>query len=105
MFGNNGAWRPVLSSKRTPVWCGLPQDPREKRVTLDEAPSGVYLYPEEELGADSIFSSSPGKPSGTVFEEAQKEILTLMKIEVSRVSSRRSCDHHTHRAEKDACIV
>uniref|UniRef100_A0A8C5CM56 Patatin-like phospholipase domain containing 6 n=1 Tax=Gadus morhua TaxID=8049 RepID=A0A8C5CM56_GADMO len=52
-----------------------------KRVTLDEAPSGVYLYPEEELGADSIFSSSPGKPSGTVFEEAQKEILKLMKIE------------------------
>ncbi|XP_030208356.1 neuropathy target esterase isoform X2 [Gadus morhua] len=57
------------------------KDLREKRVTLDEAPSGVYLYPEEELGADSIFSSSPGKPSGTVFEEAQKEILKLMKIE------------------------
>jgi hypothetical protein len=65
----------------------LPQDLREKRVTLDEAPSGVYLYPEEELGADSIFSSSPGKPSGTVFEEAQKEILKLMKIEVSLISS------------------
>lgn len=58
------------------------QDPREKRVTVDEVPSGVYLYPEEEVGPDSIFSPCPSRSSGTLFEEAKKEILKLMKIEV-----------------------
>ena len=82
---------PILSSKWVLFddgqqnifdWPVVSQDPREKRVTVDEVPSGVYLYPEEEVGVDSIFSPCPSRPSGTLFEEAQKEILKLMKIEV-----------------------
>uniref|UniRef100_A0A671VUX1 lysophospholipase n=1 Tax=Sparus aurata TaxID=8175 RepID=A0A671VUX1_SPAAU len=32
------------------------QDQRERRVTVDEVPSGIYLYPEEEAGCDSLIS-------------------------------------------------
>ena len=58
------------------------QDQRERKVTVDEAPSGVYLYPEEE-GFESVYGASPsGRHNPALFEEAQKEILKLMKIEV-----------------------
>ncbi|CAL8331411.1 unnamed protein product [Merluccius merluccius] len=70
------------------------KDPREKRVTVDEVPSGVYLYPEEEVGVDSIFSPCPSRPSGTLFEEAQKEILKLMKIEDPALLNGKVTLHH-----------
>lgn len=63
------------------LFCVL-QEQRERKVTVDEVPSGVYLYPEEEAGVDSVYGSFPGQASTAVFEEAQKEILKLMKIEV-----------------------
>lgn len=58
------------------------QDQRERRVTVDEVPSGIYLYPEEESGVDNIFTPVSNRSSAALFEEAQKEILKLMKIEV-----------------------
>uniref|UniRef100_A0A671NR01 lysophospholipase n=1 Tax=Sinocyclocheilus anshuiensis TaxID=1608454 RepID=A0A671NR01_9TELE len=60
---------------------GAPTPPAFTRVTVDEVPSSVYLYPEEESGMENIFSPFQGRPNATVFEEAQKEILKLMKIE------------------------
>lgn len=58
------------------------QEQRERRVTVDEVPSGVYLYPEEETGAENIFTPPSSRYSAALFEEAQKEILKLMRIEV-----------------------
>lgn len=58
------------------------QEQRERKVTVDEVPSSVYLYPEEESGMDNIFCPFQGRPNATLFEEAQKEILKLMRIEV-----------------------
>lgn len=58
------------------------QEQRERKVTVDEVPSGVYLYPEEESGVENLYGPFPGRPNTAVFEEAQKEILKLMKIEV-----------------------
>ena len=58
------------------------QEQRERRVTVDEVPSGIYLYPEEDPGVDNIFTPLASRSSGALFEEAQKEVLKLMKIEV-----------------------
>lgn len=58
------------------------QDQRERKVTVDEIPSGIYLYPEEESGVDNIFSPASCRCSSALFEEAKKEVLKLMKIEV-----------------------
>ncbi|XP_001921208.2 patatin-like phospholipase domain-containing protein 6 isoform X3 [Danio rerio] len=69
------------------------KEQRERKVTVDEVPSGVYLYPEEESGMD-IFSSFQGRPNATVFEEAQKEILRLMKIEDPSLLNGRVTFHH-----------
>uniref|UniRef100_A0A7N6A205 lysophospholipase n=1 Tax=Anabas testudineus TaxID=64144 RepID=A0A7N6A205_ANATE len=57
------------------------QDQRERKVTVDEVPSGIYLYPEEEPAVDNIFTPVCSRSSAALFEEAQKEILKLMKIE------------------------
>ncbi|XP_010871311.1 patatin-like phospholipase domain-containing protein 6 isoform X1 [Esox lucius] len=82
----------------TPPTFTRPQDQRERRVTVDEVPSGVYLYPEEEGGLDNQFSpgpgSVPGRPSAALFEEAQKEILKLMKIEDPALLNGRVTLHH-----------
>lgn len=51
-------------------------------MTVDEVPSGIYLYPEEEPIVDNIFSPVSNRSSAALFEEAQKEILKLMRIEV-----------------------
>lgn len=59
------------------------QDQRERKVTVDDVPSGIYLYPEEEPAVDNIFTPVSSRSSAALFEEAQKEILKLMKIEVS----------------------
>lgn len=60
----------------------MSQDQRERRVTVDEVPSGIYLYPEEEHGVDNIFTPLTCRSNVALFEEAQKEVLKLMKIEV-----------------------
>uniref|UniRef100_A0A673HS27 lysophospholipase n=1 Tax=Sinocyclocheilus rhinocerous TaxID=307959 RepID=A0A673HS27_9TELE len=67
---------------------------RERKVTVDEVPSSVYLYPEEESGMENIFSPFQGRPNATVFEEAQKEILKLMKIEDPALLNGRVTFHH-----------
>lgn len=64
---------------------GVSQEQRERKVTVDEVPSGVYLYPDEESGMENIFCPFQGRPNATVFEEAQKEILRLMRIEVQHI--------------------
>ncbi|KAF5909228.1 neuropathy target esterase-like isoform X3, partial [Clarias magur] len=70
------------------------QDQRERRVTVDEVPSGVYLYPEEETGMENIYGPLPGRPNATLFEEAQKEFLKLMKIEDPALLNGRVTLHH-----------
>uniref|UniRef100_A0A671NT05 lysophospholipase n=1 Tax=Sinocyclocheilus anshuiensis TaxID=1608454 RepID=A0A671NT05_9TELE len=46
---------------------GAPTPPqRERKVTVDEVPSSVYLYPEEESGMENIFSPFQGRPNATV---------------------------------------
>lgn len=50
-------------------------------MTVDEIPSGIYLYPEEE-SVDNIFTPVSSRSSTALFEEAQKEVLKLMRIEV-----------------------
>uniref|UniRef100_A0A667YVP3 lysophospholipase n=1 Tax=Myripristis murdjan TaxID=586833 RepID=A0A667YVP3_9TELE len=62
--------------------------------TFTRVPSGVYLYPEEEPGVDSIFAPLPGRPSAALFEEAQKEILKLMRIEDPALLNGRVTLHH-----------
>ncbi|KAJ8390679.1 hypothetical protein AAFF_G00100590 [Aldrovandia affinis] len=71
------------------------QDQKERKsVTVDEVPSGIYLYPEEEGGLDTFYGSLPGRPSASLFEEAQKEILKLMKIEDPALLNGRVTFHH-----------
>ncbi|KAK6300541.1 hypothetical protein J4Q44_G00286390 [Coregonus suidteri] len=74
------------------------RDQRERRVTVDEVPSGVYLYPEEEVGLDNQFSPGPGpvpgRPSAALFEEALKELLKLMRIEDPALLNGRVTLHH-----------
>lgn len=60
----------------------MSQEQRERKVTVDEVPSGIYLYPEEDPGADNIFSGSSCRCSSALFEEAKKELLKLMNIQV-----------------------
>uniref|UniRef100_A0AAX7VGS6 lysophospholipase n=1 Tax=Astatotilapia calliptera TaxID=8154 RepID=A0AAX7VGS6_ASTCA len=45
-------------------------------------PSGIYLYPEEEPVVDNIFTPVSNRSSAALFEEGQKEVLKLMRIEV-----------------------
>lgn len=58
------------------------QEQREKRVTVDEVPSGIYLYPEEETGTDNIPTPVTTRYSSALIEEGRKEILKLMGVEV-----------------------
>uniref|UniRef100_A0A665WWD5 lysophospholipase n=1 Tax=Echeneis naucrates TaxID=173247 RepID=A0A665WWD5_ECHNA len=67
---------------------------RERRVTVDEVPSGIYLYPEEEPGVDNIFTPVSSRSCAALFEEAQKEVLKLMKIEDPSLLNGRVTLHH-----------
>uniref|UniRef100_A0A671PHZ6 lysophospholipase n=1 Tax=Sinocyclocheilus anshuiensis TaxID=1608454 RepID=A0A671PHZ6_9TELE len=78
----------------SPFGFTLKYDPHKKKVTVDEVPSSVYLYPEEESGMENIFSPFQGRPNATLFEEAQKEILKLMKIEDPALLNGRVTFHH-----------
>lgn len=51
-------------------------------MTVDEVPSGIYLYPEEEPVVENIFTPVSNRSSAALFEEGQKEVLKLMRIEV-----------------------
>ncbi|XP_061577722.1 patatin-like phospholipase domain-containing protein 6 isoform X1 [Cololabis saira] len=70
------------------------QEQRERKVTVDEIPSGIYLYPEEESTADNMFTPVSGRSSATLFEEAQKEVLRLMRIEDPSLLSGKVTLHH-----------
>ncbi|XP_061130369.1 patatin-like phospholipase domain-containing protein 6 isoform X4 [Syngnathus typhle] len=70
------------------------QDQREKKVTVDEVPSGIYLYPEEETGLDNIFTTVTCRSSSALFEEAQKEFLKLMRIEDPSLLNGKVTLHH-----------
>ncbi|XP_021174379.2 patatin-like phospholipase domain-containing protein 6 isoform X2 [Fundulus heteroclitus] len=67
---------------------------RERKVTVDEVPSGIYLYPEEESGVDNIFTPVSSRSSASLFEEAQKEVLRLMRIEDPGLLNGRATLHH-----------
>ncbi|XP_060754861.1 patatin-like phospholipase domain-containing protein 6 isoform X2 [Neoarius graeffei] len=84
----------VSAEDGTPAAPTFTRDQRERRVTVDEVPSGVYLYPEEEVGTDNVYSPLPGRPNATLFEEAQKEFLKLMKIEDPALLNGRVTLHH-----------
>lgn len=65
------------------IWSqSVSQEQREKRVTVDEVPSGIYLYPEEESETDKILTPPSTRYSSDLFEEGKKDILKLMGIEV-----------------------
>uniref|UniRef100_A0A8C1RE24 lysophospholipase n=1 Tax=Cyprinus carpio TaxID=7962 RepID=A0A8C1RE24_CYPCA len=81
-------------SLKTSCLFSVTQEQRERKVTVDEVPSSVYLYPEEESGMENIFSPFQGRPNATLFEEAQKEILKLMKIEDPALLNGRVTFHH-----------
>ncbi|KAK1802841.1 hypothetical protein P4O66_021380, partial [Electrophorus voltai] len=70
------------------------QDQREKKVTLDDVPSSVYLYSEEEVGLENVYAPLPGRHYAALFEEAQKEILRLMRIEDPSLLNGRVTLHH-----------
>ncbi|KAM9792547.1 patatin-like phospholipase domain-containing protein 6 [Neosynchiropus ocellatus] len=70
------------------------QDQRERRVMVDDVPSGIYLYPEREPGADNIFTPVTSRYNAYLFEEAQKEILKLMRIEDPSLLNGRVTLHH-----------
>ncbi|XP_053712051.1 patatin-like phospholipase domain-containing protein 6 isoform X1 [Synchiropus splendidus] len=70
------------------------QDQRERRVMVEDVPSGIYLYPEREPGADNIFTPVTSRYNASLFEEAQKEILKLMRIEDPSLLNGRVTLHH-----------
>ncbi|KAJ8246252.1 hypothetical protein GJAV_G00265500 [Gymnothorax javanicus] len=71
------------------------QDQRERKsVTVDEVPSGVYLYPEEEGGMETFYGPLNSRTNTSLFEEAQKEILKLMRIEDPSLLNGRVTLHH-----------
>ncbi|KAL7845658.1 hypothetical protein AOLI_G00238500 [Acnodon oligacanthus] len=78
----------------TPPTFTRSQDQRERKVTVDDVPSGVYLYPEEESGHENVYGPLPGRPNASLFEEAQKEILKLMRIEDPALLNGRVTLHH-----------
>lgn len=51
-------------------------------MTVDEVPSGIYLYPEQESGTDDILMPGTSRYSSALMKEGKKEILKLMGIEV-----------------------
>uniref|UniRef100_A0A7N8YIK3 lysophospholipase n=1 Tax=Mastacembelus armatus TaxID=205130 RepID=A0A7N8YIK3_9TELE len=61
---------------------------------VNEVPSGIYLYPEEEPGVDNIYTPVCSRYSSSLFEEAQKEILKLMRIEDPSLLNGRVTLHH-----------
>ncbi|XP_024863679.1 patatin-like phospholipase domain-containing protein 6 isoform X1 [Kryptolebias marmoratus] len=71
------------------------QEQRERRVTVDEVPSGIYLYPEEESLVDNIFTPVTNRSSASLFEEAQKEVLRLMRIEDPSLLNGKVTLHHS----------
>uniref|UniRef100_A0A8C9S2R0 lysophospholipase n=1 Tax=Scleropages formosus TaxID=113540 RepID=A0A8C9S2R0_SCLFO len=74
----------------------MSQDQRERKsVTVEEVPSGVYLYSEEEGSLESLYGPvTPGRHTTTLFEEAQKEILKLMRIEDPALLNGKVTLHH-----------
>uniref|UniRef100_A0A665WWL4 lysophospholipase n=1 Tax=Echeneis naucrates TaxID=173247 RepID=A0A665WWL4_ECHNA len=89
---------PTMSLMKYFLMCmflqSVSQDQRERRVTVDEVPSGIYLYPEEEPGVDNIFTPVSSRSCAALFEEAQKEVLKLMKIEDPSLLNGRVTLHH-----------
>ncbi|RVE75629.1 hypothetical protein OJAV_G00000700 [Oryzias javanicus] len=69
------------------------QDQREKRVTVDEVPSGIYLYPEEDPAVNA-FTPVSARSSSALFEEAQKDVLKLMRIEDPALLNGKVTLHH-----------
>uniref|UniRef100_A0A3Q2YHV0 lysophospholipase n=1 Tax=Hippocampus comes TaxID=109280 RepID=A0A3Q2YHV0_HIPCM len=61
---------------------------------FSRVPSGIYLYPEEETGVDNIFTTVTCRSSSALFEEAQKEVLKLMKIEDPSLLNGKVTLHH-----------
>ncbi|KAI2668247.1 Patatin-like phospholipase domain-containing protein 6 [Labeo rohita] len=84
----------VSAEDGAPIPPAFTREQRERKVTVDEIPSSVYLYPEEESGMDNIFCPFQGRPNATLFEEAQKDILKLMKIEDPALLNGRVTFHH-----------
>uniref|UniRef100_A0A8C5HIS3 lysophospholipase n=1 Tax=Gouania willdenowi TaxID=441366 RepID=A0A8C5HIS3_GOUWI len=83
----------VYSERSNTFFCSqfpsVSQDQRERKVTVDEVPSGIYSYPEED-----IFQPVTCRSSSVLFEEAKKEVLKLMRIEDPALLNGRVTLHH-----------
>ncbi|XP_060711258.1 patatin-like phospholipase domain-containing protein 6 isoform X1 [Hemiscyllium ocellatum] len=63
-----------------PLSRSAPQETRERKsVTVEEHPSCVYLYTEDDT--DEVYGTPRIKHVGTIFEEAKQELLKLLRIE------------------------
>ncbi|XP_078387254.1 patatin-like phospholipase domain-containing protein 6 isoform X3 [Cetorhinus maximus] len=77
----------------TPLSRSAPQETRERKsVTVEEHPSCVYLYPEDET--DEVYGATQVKHVGTIFEEAKQELLKLMRIEDPSLLNNRVTLHY-----------
>nr|XP_015204594.1 PREDICTED: neuropathy target esterase-like isoform X2 [Lepisosteus oculatus] len=83
------------TASATPTFSrSVSQEPRERKsVTVEEQPSGVYLYPEEDV-LDSLYGPLHGKHANNLFEEAKNEVLKLMRIEDAALLNGRITLHH-----------
>ncbi|XP_041032927.1 patatin-like phospholipase domain-containing protein 6 isoform X2 [Carcharodon carcharias] len=76
-----------------PLSRSAPQETRERKsVTVEEHPSCVYLYPEDET--DEVYGATQVKHVGTIFEEAKQELLKLMRIEDPTLLNNRVTLHY-----------
>lgn len=70
-----------LQEDSTGTLSSFTKDKERKSVTVEEQPSGVYYYPDEETAFDNLYSAVRGKETNELFETAIKDLQGLMKIE------------------------
>uniref|UniRef100_A0A3B3BKE9 lysophospholipase n=1 Tax=Oryzias melastigma TaxID=30732 RepID=A0A3B3BKE9_ORYME len=82
-----------MAFERGRISVSAEDDQREKRVTVDEVPSGIYLYPEEDPTVN-VFTPVSARSSSALFEEAQKDLFKLMRIEDPALLKGKVTLHH-----------
>ncbi|XP_059495822.1 patatin-like phospholipase domain-containing protein 6 isoform X5 [Stegostoma tigrinum] len=76
-----------------PLSRSAPQETRERKsVTVEEHPSCVYLYTEDDT--DEVYGAPQIKHVGTIFEEAKQELLKLLRIEDPSLLNNRVTLHY-----------
>ncbi|XP_053907858.1 patatin-like phospholipase domain-containing protein 6 isoform X1 [Cuculus canorus] len=74
----------------------ISHEPKERKsVTVEEQPSGVYNYSEDDAaGGTWPFGPFQGRQSSSIFEAAKQELLKLMKVEDPSLLNNRVLLHH-----------